>query len=104
MILRKVVESAGPDAPVIGYMLKCPGCKGYHYIATGKPNSIGHKWTFDGNMDRPTFSPSIHQLPGNGVPRCHFHVTAGMIAFCSDSEHALAGQTVPMVDDELPDD
>jgi len=93
-----------PEAQVIGYMMKCPGCKGFHYIPTAKPNSIGARWNFDGNMEKPTFSPSIHQLPGNGVKRCHFHIIAGQIQYCTDSEHALAGQTVPMIDDEMADE
>ena len=72
----------------------CPGCKMNHVIYTdarAQPN--GHRWTFAGNEAAPTFSPSI-----NIVGRCHYFVRAGRIEYCGDSKHALAGQTVPMID------
>lgn len=47
----------------------------------------GHKWTFAGNMDAPTFSRSI-----NLVGQCHHFIRAGMIEYCSDSRYALAGK------------
>jgi hypothetical protein len=65
-----------------------------HVIPTdprAQPN--GHKWTFDGNMEAPKFSPSI-----NIVGQCHYFIQAGVIQFCGDSKHALAGQSVPLPD------
>ena len=47
----------------------------------------------DGNAEAPTFSPSI-----NIVGRCHYFIIAGMIEFCGDSRHHLAGQVVPLPD------
>lgn len=88
----------------------CPGCDGPHGIiienAEGRPI-----WTFDGNYDRPTFTPSVRcfttettddqdkPLPAP-VERtlCHYFITAGRIIFCGDSPHALAGQTVDLPD------
>lgn len=68
-------------------------------------------------LDRPTLTPSIsvssghyasHWKPGDGCwcgkdygfscYRCHSVVTDGRIMFCTDSTHALAGQTVDMPD------
>ena len=75
----------------------CPGCQRNHVIYTdprAQPN--GHFWTFDGNEERPTFSPSI-----NIVGQCHYFIREGMIQYCSDSKHALAGITVPMPDLKL---
>lgn len=72
----------------------CPGCKRNHVIYTDpRSQSNGHHWQFDGNMEQPTFSPSI-----NIVGQCHYFIRSGMIQFCADSAHALAGQTVPLPD------
>lgn len=91
----------------------CPGCNCAH-----GPNS---SWNFNGDLERPTFRPSIlvssgHYSPGrsNGscwctynaehpdepapfkCTVCHSFVTDGKIQFLSDSTHALAGQIVDL--------
>jgi hypothetical protein len=92
-----------------GYCHWCPGCKEMHLI--------GDSWTFDGNLEVPTFSPSVkitgRQIiknergewtgewvrDGAGNPIdfvCHYFLTAGQFQFCGDSSHELAGQTVPL--------
>lgn len=76
-----------------GWRHYCPGCKWMHVIPTdprAQPN--GHKWTFDGNIDAPTFSPSI-----NLVGQCHSFITDGRIQYLGDCTHELAGQTVNLV-------
>lgn len=75
-------------------------------------------WTFDGNLEKPTFRPSfkhtgvkivkvdgkwtgefVRDAAGHTVPCvCHYHLTAGQLQFCVDSTHALAGKTVPLPD------
>ncbi|MEN6535517.1 MAG: DUF6527 family protein [Bryobacteraceae bacterium] len=69
----------------------CPGCECLHLINIEKPNKQGAQWTFDGNVEAPTFSPSIN-YPGV----CHYFIHSGQIQFLSDCRHKLAGQTVPM--------
>jgi len=70
----------------------CPGCKSIHRINVNAPNKYSNaRWTWDGNVDAPTFSPSI-----NIVGHCHYFIRAGQIQFCQDSTHALAGKTVPL--------
>jgi hypothetical protein len=92
----------------------CPGCKQMHVVSSG--------WTFSGDYDRPTFSPSVlvtgrdftsagraayeawcaagHSPPGpqfeSADTRCHSFVRDGRIEFLSDCTHALAGQTMPL--------
>lgn len=84
----------------------CPGCEGMHVLDSG--------WTFDGNYDRPTFSPSVlvtYRHPkghtnANPAPmgyhgeyvedRCHSFVRGGNIEFLTDCTHALAGKTIPL--------
>jgi len=73
-------------------------------------------WSFNGDLTRPTLSPSIlarsgHYVPGfNGVCECsgggeywgfrcyvcHSFVRDGRIEFLSDCTHPLAGQTVDL--------
>lgn len=86
----------------------CPGCESGHTIQFGSSET----WTWDGRTDRPTFEPSVLALshgrsfdeanperegPIPPQPRCHSFVRDGRIEYLSDSDHALAGQTVDMV-------
>jgi hypothetical protein len=79
----------------VGYGHYCPACKQMHAYYVDKP-------TFDGNVDSPTFAPSMNISWGNEprIGRCHYFVQGGQIKFCSDSTHELAGKTVPLP--ELP--
>lgn len=70
----------------------------------------GPQWEFNGDLDHPTFSPSLlvrweeHQDEGQPTKKhiCHSFVRGGHIQFLGDSTHPLAGQTVelPEVDDD----
>ena len=74
----------------------CPGCDDYHNIRYGNPAS---DWTWNGDLELPTFSPSVLVRYGyiQGVPKvCHSFVTDGRIQFLGDCTHALAGQTVDL--------
>ena len=55
--LRRVGAADGHTAG--GYAHWCPACEEMHAFAVDKPFSNGAKWTFDGNLDAPTFSPSM---------------------------------------------
>ncbi len=87
-----------------GYRFECPGCGEPHVVPT-KPSKLA--WDFNDNMESPTFSPSILVHPHGTLNddgtitqthRCHSFVRDGRIEFCSDSTHALAGQTVDLPD------
>jgi hypothetical protein len=62
------------------------------------------RWTFNGDFDKPTFSPSLNTWWGgfrsgdHDVPlhRCHSFIRDGRIHFLVDCTHALAGQTVDL--------
>ena len=112
------------DGNLIGYMFQCPGCGEYHMFTTAGKNSVGATWTFNGDVERPTFSPSLlvqsgHYAPGHKpgercwctyneehpdkpAPyhcyRCHSFVRDGRIQFLADCTHELAGKTVPLPD------
>jgi hypothetical protein len=94
-----------------GFVWWCPAC--------GEPHPLPSSWTFDGNLEAPTFSPSfkhtgvqtvkddkgewtgewVKDASGAVVPWCcHYVVTAGQVAYQGDCTHAMASQTVPMPD------
>ncbi len=77
---------------------------------------IPDSWTFDGNLESPTFSPSV-KITGkqtvivdgewtgewvygaDGKPLdycCHYILTAGQLNFCADCTHSLVNQVVPL--------
>jgi hypothetical protein len=90
------------------WMFQCPACGCAH-----GPND---SWGFNGDREKPTFTPSIkvtgvkdltdeeYERVSNGekldrsTTICHLFVTDGKIQFLSDCTHELAGQTV-----EIPD-
>jgi hypothetical protein len=73
-----------------------------HGYAVEQPFRNGARWSFNGDGDRPSFTPSMNigvgPFPDGRIERCHYFVTDGQIQYCADSTHAMAGQTV-----ELPD-
>lgn len=109
----------------VGYIHYCPACEEAHAYRTdgqGKAN-----WTFNGNVEQPSFTPSMRISWGNKVAGyeekfktgtvCHYFIVTGdavrqsgrmpdadstrsYIDFCGDSTHAMAGQVVPLP--ELP--
>ena len=86
------------------YEFYCPGCKCDHAVWTTVKNGMNAIWGFNGDIDHPTFTPSIlihfhSQVKGMDMV-CHSFVTNGSIQFLSDCTHALAGQTVEMEDIE----
>ena len=117
-------ESAQVDSP--DYLFFCPGCKCGHAVWTTHPNGITKAtWSFNGNMEKPTFSPSLkitrhlwtppvtpenmEEYRKNPWPQtqvehiCHTVITDGKIHFCGDCTHELAGQVVDMVDFDKPE-
>ncbi len=76
------------------WLINCPGCGCGHGIWTTKRNHLGSIWTFNGDLVKPTFSPSLLLA---GTPQCHSYITNGNIQFLSDCTHHLAGQTVPLL-------
>ena len=101
----------------------CPGCQEAHVIPV-RPEAVDNpSWTWNGDVEKPTFQPSIlvtsgHYAKGHNKDTCwctynkehpddpapfkcgicHTFITNGQIQFLGDCTHELAGQTV-----ELPD-
>lgn len=121
-MLRKQVNNSDPK--FLAYSFKCPGCKEYHSIRVQRGDNESPNvpcWGFNGNLEKPTFTPSIldrqgHYVDGNkdcwcnfkerfpdydgelGMKChiCHSFVTDGKIMFLGDSTHELAGMTVDL--------
>lgn len=70
----------------------CPGCKSHH-IFDVRNDGQRPNWRFNGNLDKPTFEPSLHY-----VGRCHLRLIDGKLHFASDSKHHLAGKVVDLPD------
>jgi hypothetical protein len=98
----------------------CPGCKENHVVRVESKDNLPC-WGFNGNFDKPTFTPSILIRSGHYIPElanqpcwctynkehpnekapfecsvCHSFVTDGNIQFLSDCTHDLKGQTVAL--------
>lgn len=78
------------------YAFYCPGCRTGHIVWTEKPNKGGHIWSFNGDIEKPTFRPSLLVQHDNPVIVCHSFVTDGKIQYLNDCTHNLKGQTVDM--------
>jgi hypothetical protein len=95
------------------YMFYCEGCKENHMF--------DERGTFNGDIIKPTFTPSLLMRSGHYVPEhdgdscwctynaahpdnpapfkcrvCHSFVTDGKIQYLSDCTHELAGQTIDL--------
>lgn len=95
------------------YIFNCPGCGYAHsfvvrwgakslacrrerFTRENKPWTEPAKWQFNGDLDRPTFSPSL--LYSAPAKRCHLFMRSGKIEYLLDCAHALAGKTVDIMD------
>lgn len=93
--MSKLLESKKPNGAIVLFFY-CPGCKYYHSVTVAPDtNDIGATWTWNGDMEKPTFQPSL--LTERGTNRqCHLFVRDGEIQFLDDCSHELRGKTVPM--------
>lgn len=115
------LQKTTSEAEGTAYMFECPGCGDYHLLNVEKPNGLGARWQFNGDLERPTFSPSLlvrsghyasdhkgdrcwctynAENPDNPAPCscyvCHSFIRDGRIEFLNDCTHPLAGQTVDL--------
>lgn len=89
----------------------CPACQEMHPLPD-------QGWTFNGNLQAPTFTPSFRHTGKQRVVAggkwtgewrrgpdgkaldwvCHYIITDGVAAFCPDCTHDKKGQKIPMPD------
>lgn len=97
------------------YAFFCPGC-GHEHVYYCKSPHYKISWNFNGDFDKPTFTPSLLNRTGvHADPKwkgpdsekdyskppystiCHLFVTNGVINYCSDCTHEYNGkQSVAM--------
>lgn len=112
MVLAKINSSQYPGQE--DYLFFCPGCRCGHVFTTKwnadkiesrkrthKENWRPPVWTFNGNMEKPTFRASLlitTEAFEDVIPAttCHLFLTDGIIEFLSDCTHGLKGQKVPL--------
>lgn len=104
----KVRQAVGDFGRWECWLIQCPACGNCHGFTTKRPpDHPGPLWSFNGDENSPTFSPSmlVTSTPNAsqaGKPFCcHSFVNAGAIQFLNDCTHALAGKTVPLEDFDL---
>lgn len=99
----------------------CQGCNSAHQVSVAGPGAV---WGWNGNVEAPTFTPSVlvtsghfvsshkpgdkcwctyaAEHPGRPVSfrcqRCHTFIRGGMVEFLGDCSHAYAGKTEPLPD------
>lgn len=117
-IEKKILRTVEPGNGSPDFMFFCQGCKCGHGIWTTTKNGVNAIWGFNGNMEKPTFTPSILIRSHMWTPPvtaenaaewdknpwkqekvetvCHSFVRDGMIQFLNDCTHELKGQTVPL--------
>jgi hypothetical protein len=99
--MPKVERLTDQDGETECWHFECPGC-GIGHAPYTKNRPGAPTWTFNGDIEKPTFSPSllVRWQFSNGKPTkvCHSFIRHGKIEFLSDCTHALAGQTI-----ELPE-
>src|SRR4051812_4201754 len=95
---RKPLPNGGAS-----YLHWCAGCGHGHTYQVKQPTRPN--WTFNGSIDKPTFTPSMRVfLPAHGEGMkhspeqtiCHYFLTDGMIRYLPDCQHRLAGKTMPL--------
>jgi len=85
--------SAKLRTAVDAYLFYCPGCQEYHQVPRDG------RWQFNGNLDSPTFTPSI--VTGASLGRtCHIFITDGRIHYLGDCHHSLANTIVDMENED----
>lgn len=94
------VDDHGKNYSCVAFV--CPGCvdmlggSGLHMLAVNT-SVKSPSWDWDGNLQKPTLSPSI--LTGKGSKNvCHSFLRAGVFEFLTDCTHSLAGKKVEMPD------
>ncbi len=91
--MPKVRECCKQDGSHYGWSIYCEACETEHMF--------DDRWTFNGDIEKPTFRASMLSNGGGGnpyLPICHSFVTDGKIEYLSDCTHKFAGKTLDLQD------
>lgn len=87
------------DADKGEYAFVCPACDCWHSITTLKKNNVGAQWKFNGDLLKPTVSPSVHikiKKPQGDTYTCHLFIRDGRIEYLKDCTHDKRDSTILM--------
>lgn len=96
--LRNSVPCEAAEADYLE--LNMEGCFPFRHIPVKRVDGLRRPlWSWNGDVDKPTLSPSI--LTGNSeMGVCHSFVKDGMVQYLNDCTHEFAGQTRPLLEVE----
>lgn len=83
-------------------MFICPGClvaghgSGLHILPVNT-DQTSPSWHWDGDLEKPSLSPSILTKGHDGLV-CHSFLKQGIFVFLGDSTHSLSGEAVDIPD------
>jgi len=84
------------------FLFVCPGCWQTHQVWTAESGPRRPRWSFNGDIDSPTISPSLRVRYYSSEQEkdvvCHSFIKDGKIQYLNDCTHELTSQTV-----EIPD-
>jgi len=83
-----------PESSLICF--HCPGCGYGHAVRIKGSEPV---WQWNGDLNKPTFSPSLLVNGTWAEKRCHSFIRDGKIQFLGDCFHHLKGQTVEPPED-----
>lgn len=97
-IVRNHCGADGNNQQYVYYW--CGGCGHAHSVPAAR-------WNWNKSIELPTLNPSVRHYivdPNTKAETttCHYHLQEGIIKYCSDCQHALKGQSVPL--QQIPDD
>ena len=105
--MLREVHFHGEEGHVAHLAALCPACGFEHSFNVDIEVQGRHAndlWSFNGDYDKPTFSPSMLCNPGGrqaGHPVCHSFLREGVWQFLGDCSHEMVGQHVPMIPPEV---
>jgi hypothetical protein len=86
--MKLIEEIRNNDGSHNGWAFYCPGCNW--------PHILDNRWSFNGDLEHPTFEPSLGIAMNEPDRKCHLYLRNGQIEYQHDCHHAFAGKTIPM--------
>lgn len=73
------------------YLFLCKGCGDQHIVYVRSKSPDGKLWGFDGDIENPTFHPSIllQTVHHGEIHICHFFISEGKVQYLKDCTHVL---------------
>ena len=92
---RGILYEYHEDGELVLLGAHCPACNREHPFSVNAEYWAREGqgvWEWNGNYDRPTFSPSMLTRSPKGTRVCHSYLEDGKWRYLQDSTHEMAGQ------------